>query len=174
MRKLIFGLFLLCSFVFFAEMATAQALKIGVVDSEKIVLDLPEAQQADQALKDLSKKYQDSLMGMQKALEEKYAGYQQQSSMMSDQAKAAAEQELTTMNQELQMFNQEKFGQQGEIFVKRMEYLEPIRKKVLDAIEKVAKQEKISLVLEKNSGNVLYADNKFDITYKVLDLLKRS
>ena len=71
MRKLIFGLFLLCSFVFFAEMATAQALKIGVVDSEKIVLDLPEAQQADQALKDLSKKYQDSLMGMQKALEEK-------------------------------------------------------------------------------------------------------
>jgi outer membrane protein len=173
MRKLIFGLFLLFSFVLVSEFANAQAVKIGVVDSEKIVMELPEALEADKLLKDLSKTYQDSLMKLDQNVKVLYQEYQSQSAMMTDQQKQAKEQIIVQLQQEMQAFNQEKFGQQGEIYQKRMELLKPIREKVTKAIEDVAKKEKITIVLEKNTGIVLYSDNKYDITFKVLDLLKR-
>ncbi len=51
--------------------------------------------------------------------------------------------------------------------------LQPIRAKVNEAIAAVAKEEKITLVLDKVAGLVLYNDDKMDITYKVLDRMKR-
>ncbi len=51
--------------------------------------------------------------------------------------------------------------------------LQPIRLKVNDAIAAVAKEEKINLVLDKVAGLVLYNEEKADITYKVLDRMKR-
>jgi Skp family chaperone for outer membrane proteins len=55
----------------------------------------------------------------------------------------------------------------------REKYLDPIRSKVRAAIQKVSKEEKISLVLDKTSTAILYFDDKFDLTYKVLDTIKR-
>jgi Skp family chaperone for outer membrane proteins len=53
------------------------------------------------------------------------------------------------------------------------EFMQPIRQKVSDAIAAVAKEEKLNMVLEKSLGVVLYSEDKADVTYKVLDRMKR-
>jgi outer membrane protein len=49
-----------------------------------------------------------------------------------------------------------------------------VKKKIYAAIEKVAKEEGMQFIFDK-SGDILllYADEAFDITFKVLDSLKR-
>ena len=44
----------------------AQTQKIGYVDTEVILKQLPEAQEADKKLKDIATKFQDTLVAMQK------------------------------------------------------------------------------------------------------------
>ncbi|MCX6147758.1 MAG: OmpH family outer membrane protein, partial [Candidatus Kapabacteria bacterium] len=49
----------------------AQNLKLGVVDVQTVIMQMPEAQSADQMLKDITLKYQDTIGRMRKELEEK-------------------------------------------------------------------------------------------------------
>jgi outer membrane protein len=57
---------------------------------------------------------------------------------------------------------------------KEKSVLKPLRDKIIDAIEEVAREEKLNFVFDK-AGDVilLYADKQFDITFKVLDKLTR-
>ena len=54
---------------------------------------------------------------------------------------------------------------------RQAELIQPIREKVRAAIEKVAKDEKLSAVME--NSVLIYFDSKLDITYKVLDNIRR-
>lgn len=153
----------------------SQNLSIGVVDTEKIAAELPEFKDIESQLRNLSKKYQDSLVSMRGKLEQKYADLQKQMAMMPEAQKAQAQQELQTELMALQQFEQEKLGNQGEVARKQAEMIGPIRENILKVIEQVAAENKIDLVLDKADtplgSVVLYSAKKIDLTYKVLDRL---
>lgn len=164
---LVFAIFIITSLGVNAQ------LKVGIVDLDEIGQNLAEAKDAEKKLTELGKKFQDTLQIMQAQLEQEFATYQKQKSMMGQEQQQAMEQDLQAQQMALQQYYQEKLGQQGEIMVRRMEFLAPIREKIEKAISKVAKDEGLSLVLDKGNPAVLYAEDKLEITFKVLDQLKR-
>lgn len=153
--------------------ANAQSLKVGVANLQMVVEQLPEAKKIDAEIKSLATSYQDSLLKMQGDLEAKFKNYQKQKSMMTQDQQLATEQELQALNQQVMQFQQTKFGQQGELAMKRLQLLQPLRNKIKEAIDKVAAAEKLTVVLDSSTETVLFADDKLDITFKVLDMLKR-
>jgi Skp family chaperone for outer membrane proteins len=82
------------------------------------------------------------------------------------------EEALQAQNMQMVQYQEEKFGQQGELNRLREELLEPLRTKIKLAIDKVAKEEKIKMVVDKVM--VLYSDTTIDITFKVIDTIKRA
>jgi outer membrane protein len=151
-----------------------EQLKIGYVDSDVIIKDLPEAQAAQQQLQDIVKGWQDELDTMSKDLQAKYEDYQKKQALYNDATKQSEQQKLVDEEQKVNQFREEKFGAQGELAAQRDKIMAPIREKILKAIEVVAKQEKVSFMFDK-AGDVLllYAEKQADYTYKVLDQLKR-
>ncbi len=145
-------------------------ITIGIVDVEMIVKEIPEAVQADQFLRDFQKNSNDTLTKMQEDLYKKYEQYQKQKSMMTAEQQQKEEEAMKMMESDMIAYREKVYN---DIQTKRDEFLEPIRKKVKDAIESVAKEEKISLVLNKLTEAVLYTDDQLDITFKVLDRIKR-
>ncbi len=172
MKKMLMLLLIVIGFAITTTASNAQALNVGVVDVITILKEMPAAKKVDKELQEIGLKWQDTLMAMQKDLEARLEQYKKQKSMMPADQQAKTENELQAMNQSLMQYNQEKFGQQGEMSLVRDQKLEPIRETVKKAIEKVSKDEKLNLVLEKTS-NILYFDDAMDITYKVLDVIKR-
>ena len=159
---------LVCSF----SIASAQATKAAFVDSEKILGELPEAQKASTELNALVKGWQDSVASMQADLQKQAEEYQKQASVMPQAKKDAEEKRLADLNQKLREFYAQKLDTRtGEAAQEREKRLAPIREKVLRAIEAVAKEDGFTFVLDR--ANVLYADAKVDLTYKVIDRLKR-
>lgn len=173
MKQLIFAALMLLLAIGSAEAQTQKPIKIGVVDVETIVKELPEAQDADRQLKDLGKKFQDSLEMMQKNLEEKYLAYEKQKGMMTPDQQRASEEELQKLQMSAMQYREMKFGANGELNQRRIQFLDPLREKVQNAIKKIAGVESMGLVLDKSSATVLFAEDKMDITYRVLDELKR-
>ena len=110
---------------------------------------------------------------MQADLEARFKDYQKQKAMMPADQQQQTEQELQALNQQILQFQQMKFGQNGEVQQTQMKMLEPLRAKIKDAIDDVTKAENLTLILDKSTETVLFADDKFDITFKVLDTLKR-
>jgi len=156
-----------------AQQPTSQPLKVGVVDLEIILKEMPEALDADKKLKDLGTKWQDSLFAMRKDLDDKLQQYQKRRSVMTPEQQQKEEESLQQLNLQLLQYQEQKFGQTGELSMTREQYLSPIREKILQAVKQVSKDEKINLVFDKTSQALLYYDDKFDLTYKVLDVIKR-
>lgn len=166
--------FCMASLGAFAQKPAAnEATRIGFVSAETILKELPEAQQATKSLEEFGMRAQDTLRMMQRDFEGRIEQYRKQEAMMSADAKRKEEEGLTALRQRFAAYQEEKFGAQGELARMRESYLKPIREKIADAVKAVAKEEKVSVVLDKLEGVVYYADDKLDLTYKVLDRLKR-
>lgn len=164
-----FALFML-SFSFNAYSQKEKPMKIGVVDVEAVVKAMPEAVKADQDLKDLQKSYNDSLVKMQEDFYKRIEQYQKQRGMMAQDQQQKEEESLKNLEQVLIKYRDDRLQ---DIQKRREEFLDPIRKKVKDAIEVVSKEEDMNFIFDKANAIVLFADDKFDFTYKVIDKMKR-
>lgn len=167
---LLFAILSLCAGPLFG-----QTLKIGFVDSQKIFEGLPEAQKAQKDLDVKLQVWQDSLETMSGAFQKDFETYQAQQGTMSEAANKVKLQELQKMQADIQEYRTKKFGQGGEAAALRSRILQPLQEKVLKAIDELAKDEKLNFVFDKlqDASILLYADSKFDYTFKVLDKLKR-
>ena len=172
MKKVI--LFFVVLFATTAMQTVSAQQKIGYVNSETIIKELPEAKEAQAKLEGIVKTWQDELEKMSKSLQDKYEAYQKQQAMLNDATKQQKQKDLIEEEQKVNQYKQEKFGQQGELAMQREKVMTPIREKILKAIEKVAKDEKVTFMFDK-AGDVLllYAESSNDYTFKVLDKLKR-
>ncbi len=168
MKKLI----IISLFFFFASSGIAQQ-KIGYIDSDAIMKQLPEAQDAQKQLDAQIKEWQDQLDKMEKDWKTKYDDYQNRKLTMSSQKRAETEKELMNMEEAIKDFRQKKFGVNGELFKLQEEVMKPIQNKIFKAIEKVAKEEEFDYVFDR-SGDIifLYTNSDYDLTNIVLETVK--
>jgi outer membrane protein len=163
---------MLAAMVAFAPDASAQtAAKVGIVNFDEIISRLPEFKQIESELQGLQQRYMDTLRALQNELQGMADAYQKQQALMSAETKATEEQKIMGYRDQLLKYQQERLGQGGTFAQAQAQMLQPVRDKVRGAIERVAKSEKLTLVLE--SSSTAYFDEKTEITFKVLDYLKR-
>jgi outer membrane protein len=172
LKKIIFiaAMIVLC-----ASVGTAQSVKIAYVNSETILRELPEAQQVKKELEDTIKLWQDELERMSKELRDGSDDYQKKEALLDPKAKADKLKELQNLQQRAQEYQFQKFDQREGAAVKlREKRFAPIQERVMKVIEKVAKENGFNYVFDKLEAatNLLYADQKFDLTFKVIDRLK--
>jgi len=149
----------------------AQSQKIGFVVSPKIFQELPEALEAQKRLQALEKPLQDSLTAMAQDIQRRIEEFQQKETMMNDAAKRAATQEIQDLQRRATEWSDAK---RRELMDKQEAVLAPVREKIKKAIESVAREEKYSFVFDKNeSETLIYGDTAHDLTFKVIDKLKR-
>lgn len=171
MKKIFLG-FLFSFLLLFTGQSFSQ-LKIGYVDSESIMENLPDAQDARKRLDDLIQQWQQELNDLQSQWKNKYDDYEKRKLIMTDQTRADLEAELVKLEQQIADYREKKFGTNGELFQKQDELMKPVQNKVFNAIQEVAQEQDLDFVLDK-SGDVmlLYAKDQYDITQAVLDKLK--
>jgi outer membrane protein len=150
-----------------------QSLRIAIADLEKIAKELPEAVAADRELTELRKRFLDTLQILENKFRERFESYQKSKAMMTADAQRKEEEELRALEQQYRLYYEEKFGLQGELARRRDSLLAPILKKVQEAVAAVAKDEGYNFVFDRGSSFLIYAEDKSDITYKVLDRIKR-
>ncbi len=153
-----------------------QVKKIGFVDSEVILSQYPPAIKAQSDLDGLVAKWKTQLDSMMTAYQSELATLQKQFQSMAPDKQQEAQQKMAKKEMEYQQFQQQKFGQpNGEVYVKNQTMLQPVKEEILKGIEEVAKNEGMAFVFDKNQTLpvLLYGAEEFDITFKVLDHLKR-
>lgn len=168
-------IFILLSFVTVNLVAQNNSLKIGWVDSQIILQQYPPAIKAQSDLDALTQKWSKKIDSMTKELQQAYQTAQKQLANMTPDKQKEVQQNLVMKEQQIQDFRQKKFAQpNGEFFAKQTELMQPIKDKIMKAIDVVRKKEGMNYIFDKAGGVVvLYADPEFDLTNAVLDKLKR-
>ena len=157
----------------FAIPSSAQ-MKIGYINSEAIMQQLPEAQDAQKQLDAISTDWQAELTKMQTDLQHKFEDYDKKKLVMSDKRRAEVEKELQDLEKKMVDFRTSKFGANGELFTKQNELLKPVQDKLFKAVKDVADEGGYDYVFDKSSTTLLMSSNeKNDLTSKVLAKLQQ-
>lgn len=158
--------------VLVATMAWSQN-KIGHINSETIMQQLPEAQDAQRSLDQLVAGWESELQKMQDDWKKKFDDYDKKKLILTDQARADQEKQLRDLDQGIVEFRNRKFGQNGELFQKQNEVMKPVQNKLFQVLQELATEEEYDYIIDK-SGEILllYANEKNDLTAKVLQRMQ--
>lgn len=160
MKKILLSLTLMLLPLFaFAQ----SSQKIAVVDTQGILMAMPETKSMQTELDALMKKFEDTIVVMQEEFQTKYQAYVAEQEGMVESIKLRKEQELQDMAKRLEDLSN---TAQEEVQKKRMELFEPIQKKVMEAINAVGTENGYAYVLDK-SAMVFVGASGIDATAQV-------
>ncbi len=152
-----------------AGVVGAMAQKVGYVDTEYILKNIPAYESANQQLNQLSSKYEAEVKAKLEEVQKLYETYRTESVFMSNDMKVSKENEIIEKEQAAKKLQQKYFGQDGELFKQREILVKPIQDQVFNAIQQVAQEKSYTSVWDKaSSQGLMYADKQLDISDMVL------
>ena len=155
---------LLLSLLFVFSAVSAQESKVGTIDIDYILSLMPELSEVQEQVKayqtELSDGYSKKLAQYEKALKD----YRDNESLLTLMQKKSKEDSLVVMQNELGQYQQN--GNQL-LALRQEDFMQPLYTKVGQSLERVAEAGGYTQVLLRDN-NVVYIDNRFDLTLAVL------
>ncbi|NQY68497.1 MAG: OmpH family outer membrane protein [Flavobacteriales bacterium] len=137
------------------------AQKVGHVDVNKVMADMPEIKKAEQEVAAFTKELEGELQNKNASLQTKYQEFQAQEALMSDLIKQSRIQEIQELEKQIQNFQ---MVAEQNLQQKIQELQIPIRDKVTAAIAVVAKDKGYAYILDIGAGVVPYYAGGNDVT----------
>jgi outer membrane protein len=163
MKKII----IIAAFTLAASVVSAQ--RFAYVDSDYILSNIPEYNDAIEEIDDLSIRWQREIEERFQEIDRLFQRFQAEAPLLSDDMRRRREQEIVDKEREAQDLQRRRFGAEGDLFRKRQEMLRPIQDKVYASIEKIARNRNYVFVFDRSdNANILYADTRVDISNEVL------
>lgn len=149
--------------------AEANAQKVGYLNSERILREVPGGQQVEQQMQQEATRLQTRIQAMRDSLQSMIEEYNRQSVLLSPEEKKKREDAIRAreaqMQQRAQILQEEMTNRQREL-------MGPIMKKIEDVIEVVRKEGGYAIIFDSNSGAMVSADSTLDVTSLVIAKLK--
>ena len=162
---------LLLVLAFTAAIGSLSAQNYIVVNSEKVFKSIDEYNKALDTLDQLAKSYQQQVDLKFEEVEALYNNYKAQEMSLSASSRQARQNLILTREEEASKFQEEIFGQDGTLMKK---LIQPIQKRVFDAIANYAAQNGYELVLDAASNpTLLYNSEKIDHTQALIEFMKK-
>lgn len=144
-----------------AASISAQNLKFGHINSQELLMAMPERDSAEAKLKKYAKDLSDQIETLQVEFNKKYQDYLQKKATFTDAIREMKEKELSELQQRSQEFEQ---TAQQDYQKQQAEQMKPIIDKANATIAKVAKANGFIYIFDISTGSVAYfSDQSTDI-----------
>lgn len=166
-------LFLTLAIIVMATLSAAAQLqnqRIGYVDTEYMLSNIPEYNDAQEELNALSAKWEKEVKAIYDKVEVMYRNYQSESVLLPQELKRKREEDILKKEKEAKDLQIKYFGAEGELFKKRSALVQPIQEKIYNALQEIAETKNYAFIFDKASGaTMLYANPRLDMSDEVLD-----
>ncbi len=161
---------------FIAALFSAPALKaqarVAYIDSEYILEHMPEYRSAQKQLDEMAESWKKDVQKRVDEVDKLYKQYQAEWVLLPEEDRRKREEEISVKEKSLNEFKKQKFGPDGELFKKRQQLIKPIQDKVFDAVQKLAKESAVDMILDKAGAvTIMYSNAKYDRSDDVLEIL---
>ena len=156
--------------VSFLAVSTIRAQKFAYVDTDYILNNIPEFNQAQDKLDEISKQWQEEIEAIYAEVDKMYRDYQTQEVLLTDEMKTKRENAIIVKEKSAKDLQKKRFGPDGDLYAKRQELIKPLQDKVYDAIQQLAANSKYAVIFDSSSDLImLYANPNLDKSDKILE-----
>jgi outer membrane protein len=158
--------FLLISSLFL----TTAAQKIGFIDTQYILENMPEYKSAQQQLDRMSLQWQKEVEAKFAEIDKMYRDFQAEAVLLTDDMRKKREEEIIDKEKAAKEIQKQRFGKGGDLMRRRQELVKPIQDKVFNAVQELAKAKNFAAILDKaGEVNIIYVVPKYDLSDQVLE-----
>jgi outer membrane protein len=168
--KITLAAFAIALFSFATKSASAQ--KFAYIDSDYVLLHMPDYASAQQELNSYAMEWQAEIETKLDAADRLEVAYRAERVLLTKEMRQKREQEIIKKRAEAKEMQKQKFGVDGELFEKRQELIEPVQQLIFEELKDIAGGSGYMVIFDKsNQSNMLYTNPKYDISDRLIKKL---
>lgn len=149
--------------------ADAQSQKIGFIDTDVIMEQMPEYTGIEQRLTLMSDNWRREIREREEEIEELERDFEAREVLFTDEVRQERINEINNKRDQLEQFTEQIFGPRGEYFTRQKELLEPIQRQIFDALERVAERDQFDFVFDRaQDSRFLITNSQWNLTEEVM------
>lgn len=161
------SIFVLFCFTVFLNTSYAQ---FAFIDSDYIMSSIPEYAESKAKLDRLAETWTKDIEDRFVVIKTQKENFDKEEILLPAEEKAKRKSEIEKLEKETIDLQSQRFGLNGDYFMKRQELIKPIQDRIYTAMKKVAKADGYTFVFDKsNQSNLIYADKDADISNRILE-----
>ena len=174
MKKYLVTSLLLLSIAFQGN-AQSRGIKIGYIDMEYILQNVPDYTEAKNQLEQKAQKWKQEIEAKKVDLAKLKDALKTERVLLTKELIEEREEELKFQETELLDYQQKRFGPNGDLIVQKAVLVKPIQDQVFTAVQDIAEAKKYDYVFDKSSDlTMLFAAKRFDISDQVIRVITRA
>ena len=163
-------LFLTTTFIF-----GQRGIKIGYIDTEYILENLPEYNQISKRLEEKAGDWKKEIEERSRKIDQKKESLKSERILLTSEMIEEIEEEILIDEEELSEYQQKRFGPRGDLIIQKQQLIQPIQDQIFNAIRELAKSRNYDFIFDKSADIVmLYSDKRYDVSDQILRTISRA
>ncbi|WP_229719350.1 OmpH family outer membrane protein [Winogradskyella schleiferi] len=156
--------------------ASAQrGVRIGYIDTEYILQNVPEYQQASSQLDKKVQDWKSEIETKLNAINLKKKELENESVLLTKELYDERLEDISFEEAEILDYQQKRFGPDGDLMIQKRQLIEPIQDQIFAAVQDIAETGKYDFVFDKSADVVmLYSAERYDLSERVLNTITRT
>ncbi|NND88927.1 MAG: OmpH family outer membrane protein [Flavobacteriaceae bacterium] len=171
-KLLIFSFILLGTFA----VSTAQrGVRIGYIDMEYILENVPEYKEATTQLEGKVQRWKKDIEKRQQEIDQMKLNLSNERVLLTKELIEERDEEIKIKEDEMLDYQQDRFGPNGDLFIQRRQLIQPIQDQVFNIVQEIAENKKYDFIFDSTADvTILFADKRNDISDIVLRSINRT
>ena len=169
-------LFLLAIALMLSLCVNAQrGVRIGYIDTEYILENVPEYQEATYQLDSKVQKWKVEIEKKLTEIEKKKSDLRNESVLLTNELIKEREEDIVIEENEILDYQQKRFGPNGDLIIQKKQLIQPIQDQIFAAVQDIAKNKKYDFIFDKSADVVmLFSAERFDMSEQVFRAITRA
>jgi len=152
-----------------------RGVRIGYIDTEFILENLPEYQAASSQLDSKLTEWKSEIDKRLAEVESKKQALENEKVLLTKELYEERFEDISFEEAEILDYQQKRFGPGGDMIIQRTQLIQPIQDQIYAAVREIAENKKYDFVFDKNADFLmLYSAERFDISEQVLRIITRT
>ena len=149
-------------------------VKIAYIDTEYILENVPEYQEATTQLESKAQKWKQEIQSKLTAVEQKRIDLNNEKVLLTKELIDEREEDIAFEENEILDYQQKRFGPNGDLFIQKSRLMQPIQDQIFAAVQDIVASRKYEMVFDKSESNMLYVAKNLDISEQILRSITRT
>ena len=175
MKHKVLFLLTVISLLSFTSNAQQRGVRIGYIDTEYILQNVPEYQDATAQLETKVVQWKSEVDQRLAALDQKKAQLNNERVLLTKELYDERFEDISFEEKEILDYQQNRFGPNGDLMIQKQQLIQPIQDQIFAAVQEIADGKQYDFIFDKSADVVmLYSAERFDISELVLRSITRS
>ena len=153
----------------------AKGVKIGYIDMEFILQNVPNYAEAKNQLEQKAQKWKQEIEVRKSDILKLKEALKTEEVLLTKELISERQEEISFQENELLEYNQKRFGPTGDLITQKSVLVKPIQDQVFTIVQDISEAKKYDFIFDKSSDiTILFASKRFDISDQVLRVLNRA